>query len=197
MQDSTSWIRREASKHSDEVIRLGKRLVEELGLVKSVDTLSKGMAHYLAELIQDAERTRNPVKRKKASAKCCELIVRLWERRAALPKGAKPLGSLEPLLIQMGSLLSDNDPYLAVAHEHRAVNPWCRFVLDSHSIEKRMTRIAMLTAIAEANFGREKRWLVENKKSPSKQEAGIIQLFDNELNSPREWFTRNETKSFA
>ena len=34
---------------SDSVLALGKKLVDELGLDQSVDTLGRWMAHYIAE----------------------------------------------------------------------------------------------------------------------------------------------------
>ena len=41
-----------------DVLDLGRALVEELGLDPGVDTLSRWMAHYIAELIEDAETVK-------------------------------------------------------------------------------------------------------------------------------------------
>ena len=35
--------------------RLGKKLIDELGLDQSVDTLGRWMAHYIAEKMEDAQ----------------------------------------------------------------------------------------------------------------------------------------------
>ena len=40
---------------SDSVLALGKKIVDELGLDQSADTLGRWMAHYLAEKMKDAE----------------------------------------------------------------------------------------------------------------------------------------------
>ena len=49
----------ERSSHCDNVLALGKALVRELNLDKSVDidTFSRWMAHYIAELIKDTRNT--------------------------------------------------------------------------------------------------------------------------------------------
>jgi len=37
------------SAQFDDVLKLGKQLIAELGLDQSIDTLSRWMAHYIAE----------------------------------------------------------------------------------------------------------------------------------------------------
>jgi len=47
----------EQSEIQKELITLGKRLVKQLGLTHSNDTLARWMAHYIAELIYKAENS--------------------------------------------------------------------------------------------------------------------------------------------
>jgi hypothetical protein len=79
---------------------LGKRIVTELGLDQSTDTLSRWMAHRVAELMERAERARTKAARDSAARECEPLILRLWERRTSWPQGWPPpsaAGALERL----------------------------------------------------------------------------------------------------
>ncbi len=80
-----------------EVLDLGRALVEELGLDPGVDTLSRWMAHYIAELIEAAETAKGedrPVK----LATCANAILDIWGRHHQLPNGQRPFEDLEPIL---------------------------------------------------------------------------------------------------
>lgn len=86
-----------------DVLDLGRALVEELGLDPGVDTLSRWMAHYIAELIENAE-TAKVADRPAKLAKCADAIIGLWERRHRLPNGKRPFEDLEPILRALESL---------------------------------------------------------------------------------------------
>jgi hypothetical protein len=51
--------------HSAEIINLGKKLVTELKLDNSVNTLGRWMAHYLAELMVAVENEKSLIKKRK------------------------------------------------------------------------------------------------------------------------------------
>ena len=93
----------EQSARSRAIIALGKRLVAELELVDSVDTLGRWMAHYLAELIQEAEVTTGD-DRLTAQAQLRDSILALWAHRFELPSGTRPFGEFEPILRALASL---------------------------------------------------------------------------------------------
>lgn len=86
-----------------DVLDLGRALVKELGLDPGVDTLSRWMAHYIAELIKEAE-TAKVEERPAKLAKCADAILKLWERRHQLPNGKRPFEDLEPILRALESL---------------------------------------------------------------------------------------------
>ena len=48
------------------------------------------MAHYVAELIDEAERAPSPRKRSALRRECAEVIQRLWDRRSHWPSGWPP-----------------------------------------------------------------------------------------------------------
>ena len=83
------------SKQSEEeVIKLGKRIVKELKLDKSVNTLGRWMAHYVAELINNAENSTSEDEKSAYRKECCELILKLWINREHIPNISKPLSVL-------------------------------------------------------------------------------------------------------
>src|SRR5574341_407428 len=85
------------------VLDLGRALVKQLDLDPGVDTLSRWMAHYIAELIEAAEAVKSedrPAKLKQ----CADAIVSLWEHRHQLPDGRRPFEDFEPILRALESL---------------------------------------------------------------------------------------------
>jgi hypothetical protein len=92
------------------VLDLGQALVEELGLDPGTDTLGRWMAHYIAELIEEAE-TAKVEERPAKFGQCADAILKLWEHRHQLPSGKRPFEGLEPILRAIESLdPTDNTP---------------------------------------------------------------------------------------
>ncbi len=81
-----------------QIISLGKLLVKELGSEENVDTLSRWIAHYLAEKILEAEALLIVQEKKDVERECFEIILKLWEQRWVLPSGKRPFEEFEPLL---------------------------------------------------------------------------------------------------
>jgi hypothetical protein len=83
--------------HSEKVIRAGKKIVKELSLDKSVDTLGRWMAHYIAEMIEDIENGASEAKPKKLS-ECANAIMELWKHRSENLHGKPPFGAISRTL---------------------------------------------------------------------------------------------------
>jgi chorismate-pyruvate lyase len=83
-------------------VTLGKRIVQELGLDNSVDTLGRWMAHRVAELIERAEHTQAETDKEAAKNECTDLILKLWERRYNWPHG-QPLAEIAEFLEKFAS----------------------------------------------------------------------------------------------
>lgn len=84
------------SETRTKIINLGKALVKELQLDPGVDTLSRWMAHYIAEQITIANSTKG--KRKKdAEERCFETILKLWQHKTSLPIREKPFENFEKI----------------------------------------------------------------------------------------------------
>lgn len=91
------------SSQSDNVLALGKKLVGELDLDNGVDTLGRWMAHYISELIRDAENAP-PEDKPSKQEKCAAAILHLWRHRAELPDGMRPFEDAEPIFRALESL---------------------------------------------------------------------------------------------
>lgn len=83
-------------------------MTKELDLDQSVDTLGRWMAHYVAELILEAEKAGVEERPAKMRA-CSEAILSLWKHRHELPNGKRPFEELEPILRALESLDPDDD----------------------------------------------------------------------------------------
>jgi hypothetical protein len=93
------------------IMRLGKALVKELGLEPGVDTLSRWMAHYIAEQLAIAKKAKGDAK-SRAEQQCFETILKLWQHRSHLPTGMRPFESFDPVFRALERLDPENPtPY--------------------------------------------------------------------------------------
>jgi len=99
-------------EQQNKIINLGKLLVKELGLTNSTDTLSRWMAHYLAEKIIQQDSLPCGEERDEIEKTCFNTILMLWKHRWLLPTGSRPFESFEPILKVLGRINPENgDPF--------------------------------------------------------------------------------------
>ncbi len=98
----------ENSVQSEKILELGRKLVEELGLVDSNDTLGRWMAHYVADLIIKAENATGNDK-VTVQREAFDTILGLWKHRSQFPSGKRPFEELEPVIRAIESLDPEND----------------------------------------------------------------------------------------
>jgi len=91
----------------EEILNLGKLLVNELGLESSVDTLSRWMAHYIAEQMKISEYAQEEEKNL-AEDKCFETILKLWKHMTYYKGGLRPFEDFEPIFNTLNRLNPDN-----------------------------------------------------------------------------------------
>ena len=103
------------------MLDLGCALVKELDLDPGVDTLSRWMAHYIAELIDEAE-TAKAEDRPAKLAKCADAILKLWDHRHQLPGGKRPFEDLEPIMRALESLDPADDTPRFFRAQRMAIN---------------------------------------------------------------------------
>ncbi|MGD0021727.1 MAG: AVAST type 3 anti-phage protein Avs3b [Smithellaceae bacterium] len=145
---------------------LGRALVEELGLDPGVDTLSRWMAHYITELIEDAKAAKAENRTTKLS-KCADAILKLWEHRHQLPNGKRPFEDSEPILRALESLDPDNNTPRYFRSQRTAVDEtkedaetrkWLELA-DSLDYSAKILICFCLTQAAQTALDRSKDWV--------------------------------------
>lgn len=96
---------------------LGERIVHELELTESSDTLGKWMGHHLASLLekakgQDGERT-------KAKQDAVDLIIKLWAHKSSLPGSVDPMSTLKGAIKVASRLHPDSSPFYRHSQDKR------------------------------------------------------------------------------
>lgn len=101
-----------------EVLNLGKMLVNELGLDDSVDTLSRWMAHYIAQQMIEIENYYGE-ERVKAEEKCFETILELWKHRVYYEPNKNPFKRFEVIFKTLEQLEAHKEKYFFLNEHNR------------------------------------------------------------------------------
>ncbi|MBI5436203.1 MAG: hypothetical protein HY937_03740 [Nitrosomonadales bacterium] len=183
------------SPTSKDVLVLGRALVEELGPDTDVDTLSRWMAHYIAELIEAAE-SANDEDRPAKLAMCADAILKLWGHRHQLPNGKRPFEGLEPIIRALESLdPTDNTPRYfhtpRMAAAESEVNTEAKKWLDLADEVDYSARILIrycLTQAAQTAIDKSKEWvaLAEEVGVGNDRDISIVRIIINESNLLKE-----------
>jgi hypothetical protein len=95
----------------EKILSLGKLLVEELESEPRTDTLSRWMAHYIAEKIVIVKNAIGK-KKKDAEKQCFDTILKLWKHRAYIKDGQRPFENYETIFRALERLNPENkQPY--------------------------------------------------------------------------------------
>ncbi|MFY7938635.1 MAG: hypothetical protein ACOVOQ_14735 [Flavobacterium sp.] len=168
----------------EEIIKLGKLLVKELKLEKSVNTLSKWMAHYVAELIKKSEETTSVDEKCVYEKECFEVILKLWNNREHIPNIDKPLNNIKPL-IELLDLLKENDySYPFWRHIRDVPNDatWTGFVEIVKKNSEDIFELCLYASINKKVLEKEEKWLQEYPSMIGEDEARMINHLNNILN---------------
>ena len=85
------------SEQFKRTVELGKKLVQELELDRSPDTLGRWMAHHLADLINQAEQGPES-DRNERRRECRSAILELWEHMYSIRTASNPFLDLESIV---------------------------------------------------------------------------------------------------
>lgn len=138
----------EKSAQSEKVLELGRKLVEELGLVDSNDTLGRWMAHHVADLIAKVE-TATGGDKVAAQTEAFDAILKLWKHRSEFPAGKRPFGELESVIRTVASL----DPEDDTPRYYRMVRPPKGETADNSDQEKWLRLAEDLDYVAKVLIG--------------------------------------------
>lgn len=92
------------------MLALGERLIAELKLVDSTNTLARWMAHYIAELIVRAEQAA-PAQHREALEECARAIMDLWALARTFPTERGIFESVDRIIEVIDSLHPDAGSY--------------------------------------------------------------------------------------
>lgn len=179
----------ENSELQKQVINLGKLFVKELDLDPGVDTLSRWMAHYIAEKMIVAEKSTGS-KKIAAEKECFDTILKLWEHRWNLPQGKRPFEGYDLILQTITKISADNnDSYPLFEIIGRNFNQ--RNSIDEHPLEgstwveaakkiDKVARILIEYALAEAARETKKdttdEWLNTTANFPDNNDITAIRI---------------------
>lgn len=148
---------------------LGKRIVKELDLEDSVDTLGRWMAHRIAELMERAEQAETEAEREAAKREYTNVIIRLWEHRSKFP--------FKPPLADIAKFLRNLTSDLPPSHWEKPEPPdgtWNSILPHLEKLQEREYSICRNAAIAEISLEQEREWLEEHREEMSDDECDII-----------------------
>lgn len=162
-------------------MELGKKLTQELNLDESVDTLGRWMAHYIAELMQEAEQAVSEERIEKRRL-CAEAIFSLWKHRAGLAEYSMPLNEFRPLLEFLRDLNPKStrpcysDPLEKITDEYQLDESQTQGLQLIESIDttaKILIRHALMCASTSATIGSEE-WLNLIEKAGLEDDPEIL-----------------------
>lgn len=167
-----------------ETIALGKKIVEEFSNDGHCDGTVRWMAHYLAQVIEQAENEANKKKKTELQKECAEIILSLWERRSVFPNNTAPLSNLTHILSILSSLKTGQDLSWRKFMLHEDGSPWGKFMYGLRTDFERALRTSLFMNIATPLLKKEKAWLAYGKHL-SKHEKDVLEQFDQLLNVGR------------
>lgn len=184
----------EQSEQQKAVFELGKLLVKELDLQKSVDTLSRWMAHYIAEKINYAEQLPQGTKKAQAEQECFSLILDLWKHRWHYKSDRQPLRNFNHLYSILEKLDPDKEePYFYRFNSNQAteeindtfkvsdLQDLSSFAIQIDKVARIWINFLLHDAAERAKNERIKKLIDHAVKLPDSMDAHIIQIVLDDL----------------
>ncbi|ESZ66328.1 MULTISPECIES: AVAST type 3 anti-phage proein Avs3b [unclassified Mesorhizobium] len=160
------------SEQSDAVLALGKKLIRELKLGDTNDTLTRWMVHYLAEQIKGAEQ-KTAKNHAALLESCCQTILAIWQHRHELPNGQRPFQGLEPVLRALESLDPEGEAYRYfpssrpvenISEESKASQQWIELA-DRLDYSARILIGQCLASAADHAIDKSREWVALAQKA--------------------------------
>lgn len=161
------------------ILKLGKKISNELLLNDSVDTLGRWMAHYIAELINKAENTNGKTQSEQYRKECFSVILALWNRKENIPFITKPLDNFEIPLKLLDKLKEDkfNYDYFRYHNEIPKDIDWSEFVKIVKKNTESIFEICMFAVINKKVIDNEIVWTEQYGEFLTDKEKSVINRF--------------------
>lgn len=163
----------EASETQKRAIRLAKILIKELGEQSEGDTLSRWMAHYIAEQITLAKRENGDAKAQ-AEQHVFDTITKLWQHRSFLPRGTRPFADFDSIFKTLEQLdpetsspfyFTDFEPEERNSKNSPQIEEWLKQIRDIDMGARISLEYALNQAALHAADDKTREWL-ENALGP-------------------------------
>jgi len=177
----------EKSKPSPEaIIKLGNKITQELQLDFKNNTLGKWMAHYVAELIHEAENCETEEEKKTKQKECCEIILKLWRDREHIPGISKPLDELNPLIELLDKLKQDDYAYPHWLNEYKSENiSWSKFADNIRNCSEEIFKLCFYAAVNSELLEKKQNWVKEHGDMLSEEELKMFEHLTNLVNGSK------------
>ena len=174
----------------EEIIKLGKKIVEELQLEPSVNTLGRWMSHYLSELIHKIDDCNSETEKKETQKECCEVIIKLWNNRENLPNVSTPLNELNPLIKVLKKLKKDesDDLFFTPFRQISEGKTWENFVHTVKTNSESIIELCLLSCINSDFLQKRKEWIEKHKNMLDSKELELFESLE---------YLINKNKSFV
>ena len=156
----------DGSTQPNDVVALGRRIVRELGLDRTSDTLARWMSHRLAELIMIQETSTSERRRNRAAKETEDLVLRLWARRTDWPQGWPPAGAASLI----DALTQDDHPW----NDQHTNDPLLRLVQKLEGIHRREIRTWIYAAVLEYDPDEIRSWHLEHQGHLDEDETLVL-----------------------
>lgn len=169
-------------KHSEEeILKLGKKLVKELDLEYSTNTLARWLAYYLAELIESIDKAGTEQEKKSLKKECCEMILKVWSQKENLPI-RKPLDDLQPV-IEILQVLNEKKEVSILPHwiEYNSFHresEWAYFVDIVKNNSEKIFNIVVQFNLHKDILNKDEEWMIENKSFLSAEQINFFEFID-------------------
>lgn len=152
---------------------MGKALVKEFDVESGVDTLTRWMANYIAELITNLESSEGDEK-VESQNRCFEAILTLWHHRSFYQDGHRPFENFEPIFRALESLNPEDGRYFYLReigntpkspdHKPGNVHEWINVLLRTDELARILISYSLQKATVHAVDEKTIEWL--NKSIP-------------------------------
>jgi hypothetical protein len=192
----------EKLKHSEEeILRLGKKLITELELVYTGNTLARWMVHYLAELMHNIEACESKIEKAKLKKECCSIILEIWEKRERTPI-EKPIEKLKPIVDVLSLLKKNEHPF--IGHSFLANNrnlkdkhsSWFEFLRIVKSNSERIYSKSLISMVSDEVLEKDKEWIEKHGDFISDEEKSIVDYLDS-INEVTIYFESDSKKEVS
>lgn len=152
----------------EKVVSLGKALVDELELEQGVDTLSRWLAHYVAEQLACLESAKGEEK-VQVQRRCFETILMLWQHRSSFRNNHRPFENFETIFKTLDALNPENqhsfyrfwnqDDEADNAVGEEDAKPWLDMAIGIDQAARVWINFALSQAVERALDEKTKDWL--------------------------------------